>query len=71
MVSNMDSIRYETPYGKFWITTDDQDVLSISYNGDTFHYEIKYTDETDGNSSGKKLVSIPEIRVYEAILSGK
>jgi hypothetical protein len=64
----MDSIRYETPDGKVWITTDDQGVLSISHNRETRHYEIRYGDRIEGRPQPVKMVSIPESRVYEASL---
>jgi hypothetical protein len=67
----MESIRYEAPYGKFWITTDDQGVLSISHNSETHHYEVRYGAESDDKSHPVKKVSIPESRVYEAILYKK
>lgn len=64
----MGSIRYQTPYGKFWIKSDDQAVLSISHNKETRHYEVRYGDKSDGESHTEKLVSIPESRVYEDFL---
>ena len=64
----MDSIRYETPDGKSWITTDDQGVLSISHDRETRHYEIRYGDRIQGRHQPVKMVSIPESRVYEASL---